>query len=73
MDLVEALSRDGQALEALFRVGTVSGTSGVKVVVTVSGVSHTLTRFAHYTPTIGDVVHILWIPGRPIVLGKPAI
>lgn len=69
MDLPEALARFGPNLENLFKVGTVSGTSGSNVIVTVSGVSYTLPKLQWYTPVNGDVVQILWIPGRPLVLG----
>lgn len=41
------------------RVGTVSGTSGTKVIVTVDGATVTIPRLASYTPvTVGDIVHI---------------
>ncbi|GAA3877716.1 hypothetical protein GCM10022243_48070 [Saccharothrix violaceirubra] len=53
--------------------GTVSGTSGTKVVVAVSGGTLTLPRLASYTPTVGDVVVIDTLqPGAWLVLGKPA-
>jgi hypothetical protein len=53
--------------------GTVSGTSGNKVVCTVQNQSLTLPRLSSYTPTVGDVVVILTAaPGAWLVLGKPA-
>lgn len=72
MDVGEAVAQTGPDPESYWRVGTVSGTSGAKVVVVVSGVTHTLPRLAWYTPTIGDVVQIAWPEGRPFVLGEVA-
>lgn len=72
MDLPEALDEAAPDPESYWRVGTVSGTSGTKVVVTVSGASHTISRLSWYTPTIGDVVQIAWPKGRPFCLGKLA-
>ncbi len=56
------------------KTGTVTGTSGTKVVVTVEGASLTLPRLASYTtPTAGDVVIIdAMQPGAWYVAGKPA-
>lgn len=59
-------------LSRMWRVGTVTGTSGTKVIVTVDGASLTLPRLATYTPTLGDVVQIAYPPARPFVLGKIA-
>jgi hypothetical protein len=65
-------------LEQMFasrrKVGTVTGTSGTKVVVTVDGASMTLPRLASYTPvTVGDVVQIdAMVSGSWLVIGKPA-
>ena len=72
MDLPESLARNSPDPESYWRVGTVSGTSGTKVVVTVSGTSYTLPRLSFYSPTIGDTVQIAWPKGRPFVLGKIA-
>lgn len=72
MDLPESLARNGPDPELYWRVGTVSGTSGTKVVVTVSGTSYTLPRLSSYSPTIGDTVQIAWPRSRPFVLGKIA-
>lgn len=55
-----------------WQVGTVTGTSGTKVVVTVSGTSYTIPRLSSYSPVNGDVVQIAWPEGRPFVLGKIA-
>jgi hypothetical protein len=59
---------------SLLKVGTVTNTSGTKVVCTVEGVSMTLPRLASYTPvTNGDVVIVAALkPGAWFVLGKPA-
>lgn len=68
----DALSvRLTELLDSLRLVGTVSGTSGNKVIVTVRGASVTLPRLASYTPTVGDVVHIQG-PAPWLVLGKTA-
>lgn len=72
MDVGEAVAASGPDPESYWRVGTVSGTNGTKVVVTVSGVSHTIPRLSTYSPTIGDTVQIAWPKGRPFVLGKIA-
>lgn len=58
-------------VSSLRKTGTVTGTSGTKVVVTVQGTSMTLPRLASYTPTINDSV-IIQGPAPYIVLGKPA-
>lgn len=59
---------------SLRKTGTVSGTSGQKVIVTVDGASMTLPRYSHYTPVNGDVVVIdIAKEGAWIVLGKPAV
>jgi hypothetical protein len=54
------------------RTGTVTGTSGTKVIVTVDGNSIILPRLASYTPTNGDVVHIDTAGPGWLVLGKSA-
>lgn len=54
------------------RTGTVTGTSGTKVIVTVGSNSVTLPRLASYTPTIGDIVHIDTAGPGWLVLGKSA-
>lgn len=59
------------AVASLRLVGTVSGTSGTKVLVTVRGSLLTLPRLASYTPVVGDVVHIQG-PAPWLVLGKTA-
>jgi hypothetical protein len=63
-----------QLLASRRKVGTVTGTSGTKVVVTVDGAPMTLPRLASYTtPTAGDSVIIdAMVSGSWIVLGKPA-
>jgi hypothetical protein len=56
-------------------VGTVSGTSGQKVIVAVSGMSPnpTIPRAASYSPVVnGDVVLIAWTDKGPIVICKIA-
>jgi len=60
-----------EAVASLRLVGTVTGTSGTKVLVTVRGSLLTLPRLASYTPTNGDVVHIQG-PAPWLVLGKAA-
>lgn len=60
-----------QLRDSLRLVGTVSGTSGTKVLVTVRGSLLTLPRLAFYTPTVGDVVQIQG-PAPWVVLGKIA-
>jgi hypothetical protein len=57
---------------ATWRMGTVSGTSGTKVVVAVQGGSMTIPRLAAYTPVNGDTVLIAATPIGWICLGKPA-
>lgn len=60
--------------EGLRATGTVSGTSGAKVIVTVRGQSMTLARLSHYTPVNGDVVIVdTAIENSWLVLGKPAV
>jgi hypothetical protein len=55
------------------RVGTVSGTSGTKVIVTVDGATVTIPRLASYTsPVNGDIVHIDTSGEGWLVLGKSA-
>lgn len=73
--LVEMIElRLAELRASLRKTGTVSGTSGQKVVLTVEGVSMTLPRMAHYTPANGDVVVVDTAkPGAWIVLGKPAV
>jgi hypothetical protein len=63
-----------QLLASRRKVGTVTGTSGTKVVVVVDGASMTLPRLASYTtPAVNDVVIIdAMVSGAWIVLGKPA-
>lgn len=60
-----------QLTESLRLVGTVSGTSGTRVLVTVRGSLLTLPRLDSYSPTVGDVVHIQG-PAPWLVLGKTA-
>jgi len=62
-----------EALSNARKVGTVTGTSGTRVVVTVGTSSLTLPRLASYTPTVGDVVHIdATVPNAWLVIGKTA-
>ena len=73
MDIPAALDRRlGEAVDSLFKVGTVSGTSGTQVVVTVNGGTMTIPRITSYTPTVGDAVQIVCPPGRWFVVGKIA-
>lgn len=58
--------------DAAWKTGTVTGTSGTKVIVTVDNASKTLPRLASYTPVNGDVVIIAARPGSWFVLGKIA-
>ena len=74
MDLGDAV---GDALRQPdgWKVGTVSGTSGQKVIVAVPGMSPspTIPRVANYSPVNGDVVLIAWTDLGPIVIGKIAV
>ncbi|QWF78695.1 hypothetical protein [Amycolatopsis sp. CA-230715] len=74
MRIAEAIAHVvDQALAARRKVGTVTGISGSRVIVSVQGGSLTLPRLASYAPTIGDVVHIdASVPGAWLVLGKSA-
>lgn len=73
-DAVAAAIADLRAelIAATWRSGTVSGTSGTKVIVAVQGGSMTIPRVASYTPTNGDTVLIAATPIGWICLGKPA-
>lgn len=75
MDIAAAIEqRMNELRDSLRKVGTVTGTSGQKVVLLVEGSTMTLPRMAHYTPVIGDVVVIdATKPGAWIVNGKPAV
>lgn len=73
MRLDDALSIEtSEAPARMWRVGTVTGTSGTKVAVSVDGSSLIIPRLTSYTPTVGDVVQIANPPGRPFVVGKIA-
>lgn len=54
------------------RTGTVAGTSGTRVVVTVRGASMIIPRLASYAPTVGDTVLIDTTGDGWVVLGKTA-
>lgn len=69
-DAVEQIRR--QILDGLWKTGTVTGTSGMRVIVSVDNGSMTLPRLAAYSPTAGDVVLIAARPGGWFVLGKTA-
>lgn len=72
MQIEDALEiRLAELVYDLRKVGTVTGTSGAQVIVSVQGQSLTLPRLASYTPTVGDVVQILG-PAPYLVLGKAA-
>ena len=59
--------------ESLRATGTVTGTSGTKVIVTVRGQSLTLPRLASYSPVNGDVVNVDTSQTNAfLVLGKSA-
>lgn len=74
MSLEDAVERRLDEFRAgLMKVGTVAGTSGTKVILTVEGQTMTLPRLTGYTPVNGDVVLVLTLkPGAWLVLGKPA-
>lgn len=74
MDIADAVeNRFNQFREGLLKTGTVTGTSGTKVVCTIESVSMTLPRLTSYTPVNGDVILVLCIkPGAWFVIGKPA-
>lgn len=61
-----------ELIGSFWRTGTVSGTSGTKVIVSVQGGSMTIPRLASYSPTTGDAVLIAATPIGWICLGKPA-
>ena len=54
------------------RIGTVTGTTGTKVILTVDGATVTIPRLNSYTPTVGDVVHIDTAGDGWLVLGTSA-
>lgn len=59
--------------ESLRATGTVTGTSGTKVNLTVRGQAMTLPRLSSYSPVNGDVVIVdTTVPNAWLVLGKPA-
>lgn len=64
-------TRIAELTDSLRLIGTVSGTSGTRVLVTVRGALLTLPRLSSYSPTVGDVVHIQG-PAPWLVLGKTA-
>lgn len=74
-DLADEIERRVNAVrDSLLKVGTVSGTSGQKVICTVEGTSMTLARLTSYTPVNGDTVLILAVkPNSWFVVGKPAV
>lgn len=73
MDVEDAVEqRIRQLVEGMWKTGTVSATSGTKVVVTVQGGSLTIPRLASYSPTVNDTVLIAATPIGWICLGKPA-
>jgi hypothetical protein len=73
MGLADAIAQfvDNWLARRARRVGTVSGTSGTKVIVSVGGSTITLPRLASYTPVVGDIVHID-TSGSWLVIGKSA-
>ena len=73
MEIPYALEQRLAAIEAgMWRTGTVTGTSGTRVVVNVDNGSMTLPRLASYTPAVNDVVIIAARPGNWFVVGKTA-
>jgi hypothetical protein len=74
MDLAQAIEEQlARFRDSLLRIGTVTGTSGTKVVLTIEGQSMTLPRSTAYTPVNGDVVWVFCLkPGAWFVVGKPA-
>lgn len=54
------------------RTGTVTGTSGTSVLVTVGGTTLTLRRLSSYTPTVGDQVIIDCGGDGMVIIGKIA-
>jgi hypothetical protein len=74
MDLGDAILKAIQdAVEGQRRrTGTVTGTSGTKVVVTVDSATMTIPRLSSYTPIVGDVVAIDTSGDGWLVLGKSA-
>lgn len=75
MRLIDVIQRIiDQRFAELRRVGQVTAIVGTKVTVSLpGGGTMTLPRMAHYTPTVGDKVHIdCTLSGSWIVVGKPA-
>lgn len=74
MSLEDAIERRLVEFRAsLLKTGTVTGTAGTKVVLTVEDQSMTLPRLTAYSPVNGDVVLVLCLkPGAWFVVGKPA-
>jgi hypothetical protein len=72
--IAELIEKRFKELRANLRAtGTVAGTSGTKVIVTVRGQSMTLARLSSYTPVNGDTVIIdTAMENAWLVLGKPA-
>lgn len=61
-----------QILAGMWATGTVSGTSGTKVVASIKGGSMTIPRLSSYTPVVGDTIIVASTPIGWICLGKPA-
>lgn len=74
MKLIDVVHRlIDERFASLRKIGTVTAIVGTKVTVTVDNGSMTLPRMAHYSPTVGDKVHVdCLISGSWIVVGKPA-
>lgn len=74
MKLADAIAAaiDRAVARRIRRAGTVTGTSGTKVIVTVAGSSLTLPRLASYTPVVGDTVHIDTAGNSWLIIGKSA-
>ena len=59
--------------DGLMRTGTVIGTAGSHVIVSIEGAALILPRLRSYTPALGDTVQILAArPGAWLVLGASA-
>jgi hypothetical protein len=72
VNLAKAIAQAIDRARSPRMIGTVSGTSGTKVVVVVNGQTLTLPRLASYTPTPGDIVHVDTAGDGWLVLGKSA-
>jgi hypothetical protein len=55
-----------------FRTGTVHSTAGARVNVTIVGADIAVGRLKSYTPSVGDIVVVLFYNGDGVILGAIA-